>query len=260
MAFMTGTSGEPSMQQQQQPYDQQQQGPGGNKRQSIFRRSMAFLSGRPAPPPAAAPEPEEENHAPPRNHGFDNEKEMRSRKSQYLGGGNKGDEWDVNGAGANFWRRFNEAQKHANPNDKMELTSKKFRQKATSRQKMATWMAGLGGVLIIAAVIGVVIWREGKASSDNASPGSINKGEYGGTKVMQRSVPTAAVAAAYNVAARASEERDVWAAARLDHQQGPRSTPAASSSQANKMQLVRRHKKLAAPAAQRREMEEETQL
>ncbi|PWN29667.1 hypothetical protein BDZ90DRAFT_273571 [Jaminaea rosea] len=245
MAFVTGGGGEPSWQQQQQQQQQQQgyqQGPGGNKRQSIFRRSMAFLSGKPAPAPAPAPEPLEENHAPPRNRGFDNEKEMISRRSQYLGGGHKGDEWDVNGAGANFWRRFNEAQRHANPNDKMEMTSRRYTEKAITRRKLSLWLSGLGGVLIIAAVIGIVIWREGKASNDNGNPGSINKGDFGGTHIMQRSEPTPVAAV---VAARESVERDdngdVWATARVVEERAhplPRST---AVPQLSKRQIMRRH-------------------
>ncbi|CAO1620252.1 unnamed protein product [Parajaminaea phylloscopi] len=188
MAFMAGNDanwGNPQ---------QQRSGPsaaGAPRRQSIFRRSMAFLSGKPMAMPEPEPEPVDapENHPAPRVRGFENEKDALARRSQYLGGGGKGAEWDVNGAGAKFWARFDQAQKHAESNDKMERTSRTFRQKVQAQKKLATCMAGLGGVIIIGGVVGIVIWRESGADNTNANPGAINKGEHGGTDTRHRRAP-----------------------------------------------------------------------
>lgn len=196
---------------------QSSRGAGPQKRQSIFRRSMAFLSGKPQMP---EPEPAVEDHPAPKVRGFDGEKAVDPRKSQYLGGGGQGHEWDVDGAGAKFWARFDSAQQHANSNDKMELTSRTFRQKVAARRKLATCMAGLGGMLIISAVIGIVIWREGAASNNESAPGSINKGNHGGTDTRQRRSPiqTPAADVAFAGAAWAGVERanDVWAGAKVE--------------------------------------------
>lgn len=194
MAFMTGNSG-PNASQGNNYGDAGPQprvggGGGGGNRQSIFRRSMAFLSGnnnRPAPAPA--PENPDANCPAPRVRGFD-EKEVRDRRSQYWGGGGQGAEWDTYGQGSRFWRRFSAAQKHAQaPNDKMEMTSRTMREKIAAQKKLATWLAGLGGILIITAVVAIVIWRESKSSPQDANPGSINKGEHGGTDTRMRRSP-----------------------------------------------------------------------
>lgn len=186
MAFMTGNGGSgPQDGGAPQPRPTRE---GGN-RQSIFRRSMAFLSGSKPAPPAPAPESDDANCPAPRVRGF-NEKEADNRKSQYWGGGGEGREWDTDGVGSKFWRRFSAAQKHAEtPGDKMEMASRSTREKVMAQKKAATWLAGLGGILIIAAVVAVVIWRESKSSSTDDHPGSINKGNYGGTDTRQRRAP-----------------------------------------------------------------------
>ncbi|CAO1618757.1 unnamed protein product [Jaminaea pallidilutea] len=172
------------------------------KRQSIFRRSMNLLGGKASGPPvqtervAPSPSPQQppqelESHPPVRVRGFGEEKQYPygARKSMYLGGGGQGEEWDVGGAGANFWRRFNEAQKHASPNDKMEMSSRSWREKVTKRKKLATFVAVAGGLCIIGGVIGIVIWRENKESG-NSSPGAINKGQFSGHTLQEGAAPS----------------------------------------------------------------------
>lgn len=222
MAFMTGTDSYAIIQ-QSQPYQQQRGNPGGQgapRRQSIFRRSMAFLSGRPMPMPEPAEVPE--NHPAPRVRGFELEKELKPRNSQYLGGGGKGDEWDVDGAGAKFWARFDQAQKHANSNDKMEMTSRTFRQKVQAQRKLATVMAGLGGIVIIGGVVGIIVWRESSSDSSNGDPTAINKGEHGGTDTRQRrspmETPPPRAEMSYHEQRRADfgSAHDVWVGARIE--------------------------------------------
>ncbi|CAO1615634.1 unnamed protein product [Sympodiomycopsis kandeliae] len=193
MAFMTGNAAGPSS---GNPHGYQggggasgpqlRSGDQGVKRQSIFRRSMALLTGN--KPASAAPtaEMDDANCPAPRVRGFD-EKEVVNRKSQYWGGGGQGSEWDAGGAGSKFWRRFSAAQKHAaTPGDKMEGASRTMRQRIASQQKAAKWSAGVGGILIIAAVVAVVIWREAKSGTEDDNPGSINKGDHGGTDTRMR--------------------------------------------------------------------------
>lgn len=216
MAFVTGNGGN-GPQESGAPQSRPSREGGNGNRQSIFRRSMAFLSGsKPAPAPAAAPENDDANCPAPRVRGFD-EKEAVNRKSQYWGGGGEGREWDTDGGGAKFWRRFSAAQKHAEtPGDKMEMASRSMREKVMAQRKAATWLAGLGGILIIAAVVGVVIWRESKSSSTDDHPGSINKGNYGGTDARRRRSPveTALAGAQVENYQRVADE-DVWARAKV---------------------------------------------
>ncbi|PWN89889.1 hypothetical protein FA10DRAFT_99758 [Acaromyces ingoldii] len=148
------------------------------QRRSIFRKSMAFLTGRPMPQPE--PEPEEEDPMP-RVQGWVTEK-PQARKSHYWGAGGMGDEWDVNGNGAKFWRRFSAAQKRdANGIDK--AASDAVIQKAQRRAKCFKWGSLMGGLLIIAAVVGVIIWREAIVNNSNKLPGAVDRGNNGGSYV-----------------------------------------------------------------------------
>lgn len=253
VAFMTGNGGpQPQENNAPQPRPSKE---GSNNRQSLFRRSMAFFGGpKPAPPPAAAPaEPDDANCPAPRVRGF-NEKEAVDRRSQYWGGGGQGSEWDTDGVGSKFWRRFSAAQKHAdNPADKMEMTSRTLRQKVLAQKKAATWLAGVGGVLIIAAVVAIVIWREGKSGTSDDNPGSINKGNFGGTDSRQRrspartSLPGVEVEHLQSIANAAVWERanvspSMERAEEDDNGAAPTATPAASlQTQRSMRRRVKRH-------------------
>lgn len=161
------------------------------QRRSIFRKSMAFLTGRPNAQPQPEPEPEEDDPIP-RVQGWVTEK-PEARKSQYWGAGGMGDEWDVNGNGAKFWRRFSVAQKRDMAGvDK--VTSDAIAQKTARRAFWAKWGSLAGGLIIIACVIGVIIWREGVATNPNQAPGALNRGNNGGSYVPPSSTSTATTA------------------------------------------------------------------
>lgn len=215
------------------------------KRQSLFRRSMAFLSGKPAEP---APE-EPENSPAPRVRGFEEKPEHDPRKSQFMGGSGMGDEWDAAGAGAKFWKRFSVAQKHYQEGDTSALTSKQFQEKAQARRKAATVLAGIGGVCIIGAVIGIIVWRESVSSNTDSAPGSINKAEHGGTDTRQRRAPiqTSIPGLQLNYE-RALEDGgvqdDLWAGAAVRQEPAaPSPTPIAGAG-LSKRQMVKRHSHL----------------
>lgn len=164
MAFITGgssnTQGGP-----RQP---------GPQRQSLFRKSVALLTGRGGGQPSQIPSESDDDDAnapQPRVQGFVEEK-PKNRKSHYLGGGGMGDEWDVNGYGARFWKRFSRAQ-HAFDSKESE----EIRRKVERRRKLTLYLSLLGGVLIIAAVVGIVIWRESVPSKN--VPGALDRQKFG---------------------------------------------------------------------------------
>lgn len=177
-------------------------GGGGAQRQSLFRRSVMWLSGREQAPPQ--PQPLQQRQAPvaddddsnapqPRVQGFIDEK-PRGRKSTYLGGGGMGDEWDVNGNGARFWKRFSTAQ-HLHENGVFRETDA-VRRKVEKRRKMTLYGSLVGGILIVAAVIAIIIWRENVQSS--AVPGALDRATFGPT--TESAAPTGASSGRNNLA------------------------------------------------------------
>ncbi|PWN43158.1 hypothetical protein IE81DRAFT_98218 [Ceraceosorus guamensis] len=169
MAFLTG-GGQDGQVPQRRPSN-------GPKRQSVFRRSMAFLTGRPPPQPAS--EDDDENAPQPRVRGFVDEKPRSRTKSTYMGASGMGDEWDVNGAGAKFWKRFSAAQHRAENGDP---TSEAYRRRALNGRRRVKILVTIGLIGIIAAVAGIIIWREGIEHTTD-TPGSIDRSSNGGTYI-----------------------------------------------------------------------------
>lgn len=169
MAFLTGSGPTPSQQHQQQRL---QQNGGNGQRKSLFRKSMAILTGRSMPPFQETPSIiDDGSDSPlPRVAGFIDEK-PKNRKSEYLGASGMGDEWDYGGYGAKFWKRFSTAQRKA-----MEGGSKEneaFARKLARQRKRIMLLSLLGGLAIIGAVVGIIIWRESVGSSED--PGAVDR-------------------------------------------------------------------------------------
>ncbi|SNX85549.1 uncharacterized protein MEPE_04258 [Melanopsichium pennsylvanicum] len=167
----------------------QQLGQGGQKRQSFFRRSMAMLTGGPNnPPPAQQGNLRMSNayvpRAPqaPRVQGYENdwEKPDHPRKSQFLGAGGEGAEWDTNGEGAKFWRRFSMAQKTAGTG-KLEDGSKAWMASMATGRKKLIVMGVISLVSLVGLIVGVIVWREIVSPSGSSSdePKSIYKANLG---------------------------------------------------------------------------------
>ncbi|KAN0063071.1 hypothetical protein ACQY0O_004234 [Thecaphora frezii] len=177
MAFFNGGSGPHGPAGQQGASDGA--APGG-KRQSLFRRSMAFLGGGGAArsqPPAPQPDPV------PRVKGFEDdvEKPDHSRKSQYLGASGGGFEWDTQGQGAKFWRRFSFAQKTAH-SQKIEEGSKAWQETmATGRRKLIA-VTVISLLIFVGTIVGIIVWREIVSPSGNSNtdqPDSLYHGNFG---------------------------------------------------------------------------------
>lgn len=174
----------------------QRQGPGPmraqgqQQRRSLFRRSMALLTGRGPPQGGIMPNPDadDDSDAPaPRVQGFIDEK-PKDRKSHYLGGGGMGDEWDFNGSGSRFWKRFSVAQHKLQDGEFKD--SELVRKKVARRQKVTLWSSLIGGLIIIAAVAAVIIWRENVKSSD--VPGAVAREKNGAGEDLDQQMSRAA--------------------------------------------------------------------
>jgi hypothetical protein len=170
------------------------------QRRSLFRRSMALLSGRAAVPHPQAqqqqlqdPTYDDDSNAPaPRVKGFVDEK-PKDRSSIYMGGSGMGDEWDFQGYGAKFWKRFSVAQRKLQEGEFADAD--RVRAKAQKRRKWTMIISLLGGVTIIAAVVAIVIWRENVKSS--YLPGALDREHNGaGTDLDQQMSSSSAAAAA----------------------------------------------------------------
>lgn len=227
VAFVSGTNGDKVSQSGhgRTPSSSSQM----QRKPSLLRRSVAFLTGKPIEQPAEAPVQQEAKEPqgfdedaegddaddcdapPPRVRGFvPDEKHQydHSRRSLFLGGGAVGDEWDANGAGANFWKRFNAAQQHSQPGQEDFKTSQTYQKKVYTSRKWAKIGAGVAGILIVAMVIAIVVWRE-SVSDDDSTPSAAYQGDHGAS-LGQRSVPTAAVVLGDR---QDLTEQDVWARA-----------------------------------------------
>lgn len=124
----------------------QSQGGGLQRKPSALRKSMAWLLG---PPPAPAPV----RLAPGMGDSpsIAAEKQFRAQgQDAYLGGGGDGSEWDVDGSGAAFWKRFSIAQRHAQ--DKSDPLTRQSEKYVHSQQRATKTMR----VLIALALIVVV--------------------------------------------------------------------------------------------------------
>lgn len=166
------------------------------KRQSFFRRSMAMLTGGSGPNNSQAGPPQQgANQMPvqapaapratpvPRVQGLqeDFEKPDHPRKSQYLGAGGLGAEWDTNGEGAKFWRRFSMAQKTAGTN-KMEDGSKAWMASMASGRRKLIVMGSIALIALVGIIVGVIVWREivSPSGSNSSEPSSSYKANIGG--------------------------------------------------------------------------------
>ncbi|KDN46470.1 hypothetical protein K437DRAFT_107707 [Tilletiaria anomala UBC 951] len=171
-----GGSGYQNQQQEQQmqqgrypPLSQQPQQPGmgagvgvglraaappPDRRRSAFRKSMAWLIGQSAPPRLADGIGDSPSLA-------DEKREAMQRKQEYyLGVAGDGEEWDVNGSGAKFWRRFSAMQRHTqDKSDPLTQSSEAFQRKMARGRKRMKIGISLAGLAIIAAIISVVIWH-----------------------------------------------------------------------------------------------------
>lgn len=167
----------------------------GQKRQSFFRRSMAMLTGNNGPSNHANVPPHQGGQqmrmpapvvprAPPapRVQGLQNdfEKPDHPRKSQFLGAGGEGAEWDTNGEGAKFWRRFSMAQKTAGSH-KLEDGSRAWLASVASGKRKLIVMGVIALVSLVGIIVGVIVWREIVAPSGSSSdePASIYKANLG---------------------------------------------------------------------------------
>lgn len=167
----------------------------GQKRQSFFRRSMAMLTGGGAHPHGANGPPQQPGQqmrmpapavprAPsaPRVQGLqaDFEKPDHPRKSQYLGAGGAGAEWDTNGEGAKFWRRFSMAQKTAGT-DKLEAGSRTWMASMASGRRKLIVMSVIALVSLVGIIVGVIVWREivAPSGSNSDEPTAVNKANLG---------------------------------------------------------------------------------
>lgn len=178
-----------------QPNHPQQRSHPPQKRQSLFRRSMAMLTGggstdsggmgpqgnqqmrMPVPAPA-----QPRASSAPRVQGLqdDFEKPDHPRKSQFLGAGGEGAEWDTHGEGAKFWRRFSMAQKTAGTH-KLEDGSKAWMASMARGRRKLIVIGVIALVSLVGAIVGVIVWREIVSPSGSISdePSSVYKANLG---------------------------------------------------------------------------------
>ncbi|KAJ9480202.1 hypothetical protein PHBOTO_003445 [Pseudozyma hubeiensis] len=164
----------------------------GQKRRSFFRRSMAMLTGNNSsaqPPQQQAgqqmrmPAPAIPRASPaPRVKGLqdDYEKPDHPRKSQFLGAGGDGAEWDTDGEGAKFWRRFSVAQKAAGTH-KVEDGSRAWMASMASGRRKLIVMGAIALIVLVGIIVGVIVWREivSPSGSNSDEPTSIYKANLG---------------------------------------------------------------------------------
>ena len=102
------------------------------------------------------------------------------RRSEFLGAGGEGAEWDTNGEGAKFWRRFSMAQKTAGSH-KLEDGSRAWMTSMASGRKKLIVMGVIAIVSLVGIIVGVIVWREIVAPSGSSTdePTSIYKANLG---------------------------------------------------------------------------------
>lgn len=110
----------------------------------------------------------------------DYEKPDHPRKSQFLGAGGEGAEWDTHGEGAKFWRRFSVAQKTAGT-QKLEEGSRAWMASMASGRRKLIVMGFIAIVSLVGIIVGVIVWREIVSPSGSTSdePKSIYKANLG---------------------------------------------------------------------------------
>ena len=167
-----------------------------------------------APPPQGNGQPmrmpvPEPRRAPPapRVQGLQNdwEKPDHPRKSQFLGAGGAGAEWDTDGEGAKFWRRFSMAQKNAGTH-KLEDGSRAWMASMASGRRKLIVMGVIALVLLVGIIVGVIVWREIVSPSGSTSdePTSIYKANLGAKDNPAASSATASTTSSRKAKASAS--------------------------------------------------------
>ena len=157
------------------------------------------------PPPAAPRAP-----SAPRVQGLQNdyEKPDHPRKSQFLGAGGAGAEWDTDGEGAKFWRRFSMAQKNAG-SQKLEAGSKAWMASMASGKRKLIVMGVIALVSLVGIIVGVIVWREIVSPSGSASdePKSIYKANLG---AKDNSPPATTTSSSSKAKATATASSSSW--------------------------------------------------
>ncbi|KAK0540179.1 hypothetical protein OC835_000802 [Tilletia horrida] len=199
-------------QQQQQP---QTAGPAAHRaqRRSLFRRSLAWFGGGQAPIQGPIQDWPDQNGglggSPALAHprlvtmsGETAEKPSVTRKSLFLGGGAQGNEWDVNGDGSHFWRRFASAQRvaQAGDADPINASSRKWLRKERRGHCMLICMATFFGLTVLAGIAAVVVWREMKPHTHHSDvPPALEKANLPPSPPSAASFDTSDAAAAQNI-------------------------------------------------------------
>lgn len=154
-------------------------GAGLQRKPSALRKSMAWLLG---PPPAVrlAPGMGDQPNVP-------GEKGAYGSQGPFLGSGGEGSEWDVNGSGAAFWKRFSVAQRHAqNQADPITQRSKEFVHEQKSANRKMRWGVIFALIVVVALVIGLAVGIP--AAHKNASGPAASSSEAS-SKQAKRGLP-----------------------------------------------------------------------
>lgn len=125
---------------------------------------------------------EEETLAPPRHKGFEKVDTGSPQLSQLASPRGDAAEWDADGAAAQFWRRFELAQKRAEQDEK---SSRSLRQRLETQRRAHLWSIGTAAVLMVTALIAIIVWRT-KLNDANTQPGAAEQGTFAGTTRARR--------------------------------------------------------------------------
>ncbi|SJX62474.1 uncharacterized protein SRS1_13324 [Sporisorium reilianum f. sp. reilianum] len=224
----------------------------GQKRQSFLRRSMAMLTGGNGAPNHANAPPHQGGQqmrmpapvvprAPPapRVQGLQNdfEKPDHPRQSQFLGAGGEGAEWDTNGEGAKFWRRFSMAQKTAGSH-KLEDGSRAWLASMASGKRKLIVMGVIAIISLVGIIVGVIVWREivAPSGSNSDEPSSIYKANLGA-----KDNPASSSSSVRSAATSTSKKAKATATSSATSSYYPRSLPADAIVQ----DVVKRHQRRA---------------
>jgi hypothetical protein len=154
-----------------------------NRRQSLVQKSLSLvIGGQRSSGSGEKFFDEEETLAPPRHRGFEKADAKSPQISQLASPRGDAAEWDADGAAAQFWRRFELAQKRAEQDEK---SSHFLRQRLDSQRKVHMWSIGTAAVLMVAALIAIIVWRAG-LNNANAQPSAADQGSFSGTTAQAR--------------------------------------------------------------------------
>ncbi|PWN22748.1 hypothetical protein BCV69DRAFT_280354 [Microstroma glucosiphilum] len=154
-----------------------------NGRQSLMQKSLTLVMGGQRPSEASEKLfDDEETLAPPRHRGFEKADTKSPQIHQLASPRGDTAEWDADGAAAQFWRRFELAQKRAELDEKSSQT---LRQRLDAQRKAHLWSVGSAAILIVAAIIAVIVWRA-NLNDANTQPSAANRGSFAGTTTPAR--------------------------------------------------------------------------